>query len=55
MVGGSDLVVSIGFNALDSIVIIKRVVVQHDLVNCIYDWHLLLSWKQTSVLPGILH
>jgi hypothetical protein len=47
---GSDLVVSVGFNALDGIVSVEGVVINHDLIDSVINWHLIINWEQAWLL-----
>ena len=50
VVSSCDLIVSVGFNALDGVVCVKGVVVNHYLINSVINWHLVINWEQTWFL-----
>ena len=50
MVGRSYIVVSVGLNAFDSVVGIKSEFIEYLLIYGVFEWHKLLTWKESCRL-----
>lgn len=55
VIAGSDMVVSVVFDALLAVLAVEVELLQNVVEELLLHWHFLFAWKQTRISESVLH